>query len=188
MHRVFAVAALAAGSVAHADVYFEITVSGESPDGMTGTVALLTPGAFDVYVWGTGDDTTLLLADYAVAAEERFGWLMMDLGESDPEGLFDERSDGHFGFFPDGLLGIIVRSHAGVALPRTPGTALKIYEGYMARPDAPGALMNVYPAFVTTNTGDAPTVRTIGIVEAPAPGAAMALGGAVLGACGRRRC
>jgi hypothetical protein len=182
-------AALALASAARADVYFEITPSGQLPNGVVDSVPLLTPASFDVYVWGSGADTGLLHTNFAVAAAERFGWLMLDLGVPDPADLFTSQFEGAFGFFPDGIGGIAVESATPVPLPTDMGSALKIYQGFMARPDEPSALMDVYPVIVTANTGANRPWHTTGVIATPAPGAALLLAGAsaLTGACRTRR-
>jgi len=163
---------------AWADLYVEITVDGDVPDGLVDYgIIFMNPYDLDVFVWGTGTDTGLHHALFDIAATDGF-WGLDQLGTVNPGGQFAGPNSA--GTLDGAITGVELTSLAGVALPQTPATALLIYDNFVGWAGSAFAMLDIVPTDFVTN-GGAPVVHTIGVRETPEPVSALLLAVAALG-------
>ncbi len=164
---------LAVAVAAQGDFFFEITRTGEKPDGKWGTSPLFAQESFDVWVWGTGADQTLIGALFNVGSTGTWEVDIGDVGTANPGGQFTLSNNGVIGFIPDTIFDVEVAAiPQGVAIGTSPATATKIYEGFLARLIVPGVVLDITHSTVVTGGGPGPSVKSYGIVETPSPSAA----------------
>ncbi len=175
------VVALVAGSTsARGDVFFEISRVGEAPDGFITQATAGEIGNFDVWVWGTGADTSiksLLITLAGTPANPNTEWSISTLGVADPTGALGS------GFVKlNGALGGGAITNAGVSaippnllnLGSSPATAFKLYGSFTAQ--------NLTVLGLLTGTGKAvnasnqnAVVQFIGVQQSPTPGSLAVL-------------
>lgn len=165
------VAGLCASS-ASADVFFEVTGHGEEPIGMdNGGFEFYYDGFFDVYVWGSGEDTGFYRADFDIVFEDIYGWEIdfKELGIVDPDGLFfGSESPGATAY--DRIEGVLVSDTVSVPLPQGIDDAMLLYENFHMYFDG---FVSVVPDLVVTNAGNSPVIHSYGVYNTPEPGTAV---------------
>ncbi|MCP4593026.1 MAG: PEP-CTERM sorting domain-containing protein [bacterium] len=165
-------------SGAGADVFFGLTEHGDEPIGAdSGNFVFYYDGYFDVYVWGSGADTELVLADFDIVFEDIYGWeiAFWELGVVDPGGLFSgPESPGTLA--SDRIEDVFVGDAWSVTLPQNIDNAMLLYENFHMYFDG---YVSVVPNLVETNAGSSPVVHSYGVFNTPEPAtlSLLALGG-----------
>lgn len=186
--RGFAALAVCAGSLGFApaaalgDLFFEVTVSGDLPDGNWESMPIGALISYDVWTWGTGDDQVLFGAMFNVGAVESGDLLIGSIGKANPGGQFTASQNGVIGFIPETIFEVLVLSFPGVDIGGDPATATRIYAGFTSAFIDAGGRLNTSGWNVETGGGKSPKIHSFGIFETPTPGSVvlMATGGALL--------
>ncbi|MFH1746349.1 MAG: hypothetical protein ABIG44_04820 [Planctomycetota bacterium] len=162
------IALLVLCAAAHADVYFEVVGDGDAPDGYVSHFPFFHSGAFDVYMWGDGDDTLFVATQFDITYE----WLYNDFLIFDSVGAFA----GDFGAANNdpGTIGAWAIEDAWVHMGTYPyplaqgiENAVLLYDNFEMMFDG---FVNIFPTAVETNNGPNATFHTIGVMTSPEPG------------------
>jgi hypothetical protein len=166
----------AALSSASADVYFEVTEHGQPPDGFESHFPFFYTGFFDVFVWGSGPDTELRLAEFDVRFTDIHGNGQIQfhaLGTVDPGHLFAGPNNPGT-IQPDRIDNVLVSAITGpvVPLPQGVGNALLLYSDFHMYFDG---YVSAAVENILTNAGPSPVIHSIGIITTPEPAAGALL-------------
>ena len=187
---------------AGADLFVEVHVMGDIPDGSTEAgLKLLTDTALSVSIWSDTPGVSIASVSMALDGRSALGVLesggnfsFSQLGAADPTGAFDSADDGLIGPGTPtaqntiSAIGMSVFNPAqGVTLPTSAGSALVIYQGFRGTAFEPGS--GVLPeVFIQPAAGTPPQrVQTFGVYQIPTPSGATLIGLGVLAATRRRR-
>jgi len=187
------IAVAASGSVCCGDLTLEVTRAGEQANGFWDDAVFGETGLYDLWLYSDTPDVDLWAITVNIAgtpANHGSQWWISALGQADPDGLF--------GFFTnDGLIvdGAIIEASASagfpgpfqpVAVPTGPANAILLYGGFEATNIEANGRLFAEAVFLDAGPGGQ-TVRSIGMVQTPAPGTLILLAGAGLAASRRRR-
>ncbi len=190
---VFTVVLWCSGTIARGDVFIEVTYGGSMPDGRTSDVVFQANQPWDVYIWGSGQDTQLNQIVFDLWTPNN-GWDIYGLGAADPLGRFGTALPGSIE--GNRITGVSLQARTApfpppphfvpVALPQSPGSALLLYQGLGARNMTVGGLLMPEVGFVETGAGTSSTIHSFGLVETPEPASALSVLVALLIGCRRR--
>lgn len=188
-----AAALVLCAAAASADIYLEVTRTGEQADGFWDDAVFGEIGSYDLWLYADAPGVDLWGITFDIAgtpAEPGTQWEVTSLGSTDPGGLFQF-------FTNDGLIvegGIIEASASAnlpgvfdpVALPDGPPGAILLYEGFAATNLEPQGRLFADAVFLLADP-DGQAVVSIGIVQTPAPGTIVLVGLMAVPAVRRRR-
>lgn len=174
-----------------AELTLEVTRAGEQANGFWDHAALGETGLYDL--WLSSDTPGVELWSITVniggtPTHPGSEWFISGLGTTDPHGLFT--------FVNDGLIveGEIIEASASagfpgpfepVAVPVGPANAILLYSGFEATNIEVAGRLFAEAVFLDA-VPDGQSVRSIGMVQTPAPGTLVFLAGAGLAAHRRR--
>ncbi len=169
------VAALVCAS-AQADIYFEVTRSGDAADGFWDDAVMGEVGVYDLRIWSDTAGYMLNSTAFDIAgtpANPGTQWVVTSLGTPDPDGLLPMLAfEGTL--IDGGITGASVGIIPGLgfeplAVPVGAANAALIYSGFGAENIAALGRLFAVPTALDMVPGDV-NVVSIGIVQTPAPG------------------
>jgi hypothetical protein len=171
--------ALAATS-ASADVFIQVTRTGETATGLEDSAVIHEQGLYDVWMWSDVAGLRISAIEFRMGSplDSAFlQWEVLNLGQVDPGNAFTPliASDGDLEFGAIEAISIVqFPGFPGVLLGETPGQALRLYSGAEAMNLTAGGRLvaEVIALQASENFGN---IHVIGITQTPAPSGLVAL-------------
>ncbi len=175
------------GTAASADIYLEVTRSGEAADGFWDDAIFNEMAFYDLWLYSDTGSSGLWSMQFDIGGTpEQPGtqWWIGASGQIDPNGMFNLLANG--GDLVDGLISNAqVASIVPVTVPTGPENAILLYEGFGATNYEVGGRLFAGVDFLdTVLPGE--SVVSIGMLQTPAPGSLAVLGVALLATRCRR--